>query len=84
MAPHSQFGKGARPHSFVHGRMESPNTSMQAILPNPSCLGQAHSNRPGTGPGYEKRGAWMFLTVLRVPSTIRPMRNADAKFGKVV
>ena len=37
--------------SFMHGQMESPNTSPQAI--EPSYLGQAHSNRPGTGPGYK-------------------------------
>ena len=35
-APHSQFGEGAR---FVHGRMESPNTSPQAVELNPSCSG---------------------------------------------
>ena len=37
-APHSQFGEGARP-PFVHGRIESPNTSPQAVELNPSCSG---------------------------------------------
>ena len=36
-ASHSQFGEGARP--FVHGRMESPNTSPQAVELNPNCSG---------------------------------------------
>ena len=44
-APHSPFGEGARPI----GRMELPNTSPQAIEPNPSCWGQGHSNRPDIG-----------------------------------
>ena len=40
---------------FVHGRMESPNTSLQAIEFNPSCSGQAHSNMLGTDPpAYER------------------------------
>ena len=33
--------------------MELPNTSLQAVELNPSCLGQAHPNRPGTGPVYK-------------------------------
>ena len=37
-APHSQFGEGARPH-LCNGRMESPNTSSQAVELNPSCSG---------------------------------------------
>ena len=48
-APHSQFGEGVR--LFVHGQMESLNTSPQAIEINPSYSGQAHPNRPGTGLG---------------------------------
>ena len=38
---------------FVHGQTELSNTSLQAIELNPSCLGQAHSNRPRTGHEYE-------------------------------
>ena len=34
VAPHSPFGEGAR---IVYGRMESPNTSPQAVELNPSC-----------------------------------------------
>ena len=52
MAPHSQSGEGAR-DLIVHERMESPRTSLQAIDLNPSCLKQAHSNRPGIGHGFE-------------------------------
>ena len=33
--------------------MELPKTNLHAIQLNPSCSGQAHSNRPGTGPEYE-------------------------------
>ena len=50
-APLMQLGKGETP--FVHGQMELPNTSPQAAELNPSCLGQAHPNRPGTGPGHK-------------------------------
>ena len=51
--------------------MESPNTSPQAIEFNPSCSGQAHSSRPGTGHGYENTEPGCVFTVLRVPSKIR-------------
>ena len=51
---------------FVHGRMESPNTSSQTIELNPSCLGQAHPNRPGTGPWYKNTESGKIFTVLRI------------------
>ena len=35
--------------AWTNGQIESSITSWQAIEPNPSCSGQAHSNRPGTG-----------------------------------
>ena len=38
---------------FVHGQMEFLNISPQAIGFDPSCLGQAYSNKIGTGPEYE-------------------------------
>ena len=63
-APHSLLVKERDP--FVHGRMESPNTSPQAIELNPSCLGQAYSNRPAIGPGYKNTELGCTLTVLRV------------------
>ena len=69
---------------FVHGRMESLDTSQQAIELNASCLEQARSNRPSTGPRHENTEPGCILTVLRFPSIIRPLENADAKFGKVV
>ena len=37
-APHSQFGQGVRPHLCMD-KMESPNTSPQAVELNPSCSG---------------------------------------------
>ena len=44
--------------------MESPNTDMQGIELNPSCLGQVYSNRPGTGHGYKSTEPGCILTVL--------------------
>ena len=72
--PHLQFGEGVT--SFVHGGMES--ISPETIKLNPGCLGQAHSNRPGTGPGFENTESACILAVLRVPFIIRPLRSADA------
>ena len=82
-APHSQFGEGARLHLCMDG-IESADTSLQAIELDPSCSGQAYSSRPGTGPGYRSTNPGCILTVLLVPSMIRPLRGADAKSGKVV
>ena len=64
--------------------MESPNTSLQAIELNPSCLGQVYSNRPSTGPGYEHTKPGCILTMLRIPSIVCPLKNVDAKSGKIV
>ena len=60
---------------FVHGRIESPNTSSQAIEPDSSYSRQAYSYRPGTGHGYENMKPGCIHTVLRVPSIIRPLRR---------
>ena len=68
----------------MHGRMESPNTSPQAVELNPSCLGQAHSNRLGTSPGYKKTEPGCKLTILHVPFIACPLISADSKSGKVV
>ena len=59
--------------------MESPNTCPQAIELNPSCLGQAHSKKPGPGFWYETMESGCILVPLHVPSTICPLRSADAK-----
>ena len=64
--------------------MELPNTSPQAIELNPSCSGQAHFNRPGTGPEYENTEPGRSFAVFRVPFMGCPLRSADAKSGKVV
>ena len=69
---------------FVHGRMESPNTSLQVIELNPSCLGQAHPNRPGTGPGYKNTELGCILAVLYFTSIIHLQRSAAALSGKVI
>ena len=56
---------------FVHGQMESPNTSPQAIELIPSCWEQlAYSNRPGTGLRYKNTEPRCILAVLRVPFRI--------------
>ena len=60
---------------LVHERMGSPIISRQPIAINPSCSGQAHSNRPG--PAYKNTDPRYILAVLRVPSIIRPLRSAD-------
>ena len=54
------------------------------VLPHPSCLGQAHSNRPGTAPGYKNTKPGCILTALQVLSVICLLKHVDAKFGKVV
>ena len=41
---------------FVHGRVETPNASPQAIKLNSRCSGQAHHKGPRTGPGNENMG----------------------------
>ena len=82
-ALHSQFGEGARP-PFVHGRMELPNTSLQAIELDRSYSGRAHSNRLDTGPGYKNTKSGCILAMLRAPSIARPLTSADAKSGKAV
>ena len=51
---------------------------------DPSCLWQAHSNRPGTGPGYKSTEPGCLLTVLHLPSIIYVLRNVDAKPSKIV
>ena len=63
--------------------MESPNTSFQAVELSPSCSGQSHPNRPGTGPGHKNTEPGKMFTVLRILFIICPLRSADAKFGKV-
>ena len=76
-----------RAYTFVREQMELANTNPLVIELDPSCSGQAHSdyyNRPGIGHGYESTEPRCILTVFRVPFTIRSMRGANAKFGKVV
>ena len=66
--------------------MESPNASFEAVELNPSCSGQAHPNRPGTGPGHKSIFTSTFtsilprsiFTVLCIPFMICPLRSADA------
>ena len=62
--------------------MESPNTSPQVVELNPSCSGQAHLNRPGTGPGHKNTEPGSIFTLLRFPFVICPLRTADAYSGK--
>ena len=71
-APHLQFSEG------VHGQTKLLNTSLQAIELNPNCLRQAHSNRSGTGYGYENMKPWCILTVLLASYVIHLLRSIDA------
>ena len=68
----------------MHERTESPNTSPQAVELNPSCLGQARFNRPGTGPKYKSTEPGSIFTILRISFIVCTLRSADAKSGKVV
>ena len=63
--------------------MELSNTSLCANKLDPSCSGQAHSNRPGTGPGYTNTEPGCNVKVLRVAFIICPLRSADAQSGKL-
>ena len=67
-APPLQLGKKSKT-SFVHGQMESPNTSQLAVDHNLSRFGQAHSNRSVTGPGYESTALECTSHSTHVPST---------------
>ena len=82
-APYSQFDEGARPQLHIN-EWNFANTSSQTIELNPSCWGQAYSNRPGTVSGYESIEPGCILVVVRIPSMICPLRSVDAKSGKVV
>ena len=80
-----QFVQGRRARNLMKERdsirawtSEIPNTSPQAIKPNPSCLGKAQPNRPGTGYGYKSTEPGCTLTILRISSVICPLRSADA------
>ena len=71
MAPNLPSGKKARLHCAW--TMESLKTCLQAINLIPSCSEQTHSNRLNIGQGYEGTKLGCILTLLRVPSMIRPM-----------
>ena len=64
--------------------MELPNTSLQAVEFNPTCLGQAHFNRPGAGPGYKHKEHECVLTELQIPFIVCTIRSVDAKSSKIV
>ena len=81
MAPHLQFGKGVRPHLCMN--KELLYTISRVIELDPRCLGQAHSNRPGTGPGYESTEPGCVFAVLHV-SSIHLLKKTVSKFSKVV
>ena len=71
-------------NQFVHGQMESPNTSPQVVELNPRYSGQTHANRIGTGPEYKDMEPGSILTVLCIPFMVCPLSSADAKSSKVV
>ena len=55
---------------FVHRRMKLPNINSEAIEPNPSCSGQAHSKRIVTSHGFENTEPGMYSR-----STLRSIYN---------
>ena len=57
------FGGSSVEFGIVHGRMESPNSSLQAIELNSCCAGRPRLNVPGTGPGHESTVSGCTLTV---------------------
>ena len=63
--------------------MESPNTDLQTIELNLSCSRQDHSNRPGTGRGYESIEPGCNLTVFRVPSMICSLRASMPSLARL-
>ena len=63
MAPHSQLGKGARPHLKANKITQHQSA---AIDLNPSYSEQAHSKRPGVGYGFQNKKPGCILTVFRV------------------
>ena len=71
MAPNLPSGKEVRLHCAW--TMESPKTCLQAIDLIPSYSEQTHSNRLNIGQGYEGTKLVCILTLIRVPSMIRPM-----------
>ena len=82
-APHSQFGKGARPHLCMDEwnhptpvRRRLSLTQAARGKPIPTGLAPVSGNK-STDPGS-------IFTVLRFPFVICPFRSADAKYGKVV
>ena len=79
-----RFVQRRHTRNSVKGRMESPNTSSQAVELNPSCSGQAHLNRSGTGPGHKNTDFGIIFTVLWVPFMLCSLRSANAKSSKVV
>ena len=59
----------------MRGQMELSNTNLQIIDLNPSSSKQAHSNTLGVGHAYKSTEPGCILTVLRVPSVIRPLSD---------
>ena len=63
-------------HSLF-GQMKLPNSRLQAIGLNPSFSKQANSNRLITAHGYESAEPGYILTLLHVPSVIRPLGDTQ-------
>ena len=65
----------------MHGQMEFPNTSPEAIDLNASCSKQADSSGLGTGHGCENTEPGCIFTEIRVSSTGR--HQTDAQYSSV-
>ena len=68
VAPYLLFGVAARPQSCIDELKYK--TSLQVIERNPTCLGQDHSNKLGTGHGYESMKPGSTHTTLCLSSMI--------------
>ena len=80
--PLSQFEEEARPHLC----MEEWNrpTAVRRQLSLTQAVREKLIPTGLTGPGYQNTKPGCILTILRVPSIISPLRNANAKSDKVV
>ena len=78
VAPHSQFGEGARPHLCMD-KWNRPTPVRRRL-----SLTQAARGKPipiGLAPVW---GTKAFSAVLRFPFVVCPFRRMDAKSGKIV
>ena len=79
--PHSQFGKGARPHLCMD-EWNRPTPVRRRLSLTQAARGKLIPT--GAGSGHKSKEPGSTFTVFRFPFVICPFRSADAKSGKVV